>query len=73
MYLNRIRPPKATAVMEATKEEFMPESPAVEGNPYTLMSYAELKKLAAERGLKTPRNPKKNELVELLGGSDGQD
>ena len=76
MYLNRIRPPKPKFVAEVTKAEFIPEDPTVKGqisNTYALLPYAELKKLAAERGIKTTRNPKKSELVELLGGNDGQD
>lgn len=39
---------------------------------FSALSYAELKKLAAERGIKTSGNPKKDELIDLLGGSDGQ-
>lgn len=76
MYLNRIRPTKPKFVAEATKAEFVPENPVIKGeesknNPYTSLTYPELRKLAAERGIKTSANPKKDELIELLGGSDG--
>lgn len=74
MYLNRIRPPKPKFIEKVTKAEFIPEEPVIkklENNLYALLPYAELRKLAAEKGIKTPRNPKKSELVELLGGSDG--
>lgn len=77
MYLNRIHPPKPKFVEEVTKAEFVPEEPVVKkpkSNPYALLPYAELKKLAAKRGIKTIGNPKKSELIELLGGEDvGQD
>ncbi len=74
MYLNRIRPPKPKFVEKVTKAEFVPEEPVIkkpENNLYALLTYAELRKLAAEKGIKTSRNPKKDELIELLGGSDG--
>ena len=74
MYLNRIRPPKPKFVEKVTKAEFVPETPVIkkpENNLYALLTYAELRKLAAEKGIKTSRNPKKSELIELLGGSDG--
>lgn len=73
MYLNRIRPPKPKFAEEVTKAEFIPEEPVVKepkNNLYALLPYAELKKLAAKRGIKTIGNPKKSELVELLGGED---
>ena len=80
MYLNRIRPPKPKFAKEVTKAEFIPADPVIKterqnpkSNTYALLPYAELKKLAAERGIKTSRNPKKDELVELLGGSDNED
>jgi coenzyme F420-reducing hydrogenase gamma subunit len=68
MYLNRIRPPKPKFVEEVTKAEFVPEEPVIKD--YSLLPYAELKKLAAEKGIKTTRNPKKSELIKLLGGED---
>lgn len=74
MYLNRIRPPKPKFTEKVTKAEFIPEDPIVKkpkNNLYALLPYSELRKLAAEKGIKTSRNPKKSELVELLGGSDG--
>ncbi len=74
MYLNRIRPPKPKFAKEVTKAEFVPEEPVIKkpkNNIYVQLSYAELRKLAAEKGIKTSRNPKKSELIELLGGSDG--
>jgi coenzyme F420-reducing hydrogenase gamma subunit len=72
MYLNRIRPPKPKFVEEVTKAEFVPEEPVIKD--YSLLPYAELKKLAAEKGIKTTRNSKKSELIKLLGGEDvGQD
>ena len=74
MYLNRIRPPKPKFAEKVTKAEFVPEDPVIkkpENNLYALLPYAELRKLAAEKGIKTSRNPKKDELIELLGGSDG--
>ena len=73
MYLNRIRPPKPKFIEKVTKAEFVPEAPVIkkpENNLYALLTYAELRKLAAEKGIKTSRNPKKSELIELLGGSD---
>jgi hypothetical protein len=76
MYLNRIRPPKPKFVEGVTKAEFVPEEPVIKkpkNNTYDLLPYSELRKIATERGIKTSRNPKKDELVELLGGSDGQD
>ncbi|MDD4564780.1 MAG: hypothetical protein PHE79_04815 [Eubacteriales bacterium] len=78
MYLNRICPPKRKFVAEVTKAEFIPENPVTKGeelknSPYASLTYPELRKLVAERGIKTSANPKKNELIELLGGSDGQD
>lgn len=75
MYLNRIRPPKPKFAKEVTKAEFVPEEPVIkelENNLYALLPYAELRKLAAEKGIKTSRNPKKDELIELLGGCDEQ-
>ena len=69
MYLNRIRPPKPKFAEKVTKAEFIPDTPVIKN--YALLSYAELRKLAAEKGIKTSRNPKKSELIELLGGSDG--
>lgn len=74
MYLNRIRPPKPKFMEEVTKADFSPDDPVIKkpkNNMYALLPYAELRKLAAEKGIKTSRNPKKSELVELLGGSDG--
>lgn len=74
MYLNRIRPPKPKFTEKVTKAEFVPEVPVIkkpENNLYALLTYAELRKLAAEKGINTSRNPKKSELIELLGGSDG--
>ena len=74
MYLNRIRPPKPKFTEKVTKAEFIPKEPVIKepkNNPYALLSYAELRKLAAEKGIKTSRHPKKDELIELLGGSDG--
>lgn len=74
MYLNRIRPPKPKFAKEDTKAEFVPERPVIKepkNNLYALLPYTELKKLAAEKGIKTSRSTKKEELIELLGGSDG--
>ncbi len=74
MYLNRIRPPKPKFAEKVTKAEFVPEEPVIkkpENNLYALLPYTELRKLAAEKGIKTPKSPKKAELIELLGGSDG--
>lgn len=74
MYLNRIRPPKPKFSEKVTKAEFIPEEPVIKklgNNLYALLPYAELRKLAAEKGIKTSKNPKKDELIELLGGSDG--
>lgn len=74
MYLNRIRPPKPKFTEKVAKAEFIPEDPIVKkpkNNLYALLPYSELRKLAAEKGIKTSRNPKKSELIELLGGSDG--
>jgi hypothetical protein len=71
VYLNRIRPPKPEFVEGVTKAEFVPEEPVIkkpENNTYALLPYSELRKLATERGIKTSRHPKKDELVELLGG-----
>ena len=36
----------------------------------SFLSYAELRKLAADKGIKTSKSPKKDELIELLGGCD---
>ena len=74
MYLNRIRPPKTKFTDEVTKAEFVPDEPVIKkpgNNLYALLPYPDLRKLAAERGIKTSKNPKKDELIELLGGSDG--
>jgi len=72
MYLRLIRPQKPKFAEEVTKAEFVPEEPVIKEAEidYTLLTYAELRKLAAEKGIKTSRNPKKSELVELLGGED---
>lgn len=71
MYLNRIRPPRPKFIKEVTKAEYVPKEPVVkkpENNLYALLPYSELRKLAAEKGIKTSRSPKKDELIELLGG-----
>ncbi len=70
MYLNRIRPPKPKFEEKVTKAEIIPEAPTVKN--YDLLTYAELRKLAKEKGVKTPKSPKKAELIELLGGYDEQ-
>jgi len=75
MYLRLIRPPKPKFADEFTKSDFLPKESVVkkpDNNLYALLSYAELRKLAAERGIKTARTTKRDELIKLLGGSDGQ-
>lgn len=70
MYLNRIRPPKPKFVEEVTKAEFVPEEPVIKD--YSLLPYAELKKMAIEKGFEG-KSPKKSKLIEFLGGANGQD
>ena len=73
MYLNRIRPPKPKFTEKVTKAEFIPKEPVIKepkNNPYALLSYTELRKIVAKKGIKTTRNPKKSELIKLLGGED---
>lgn len=72
MYLRLIRPQKPKFAEEVTKAEFVPEEPVIKEAEidYTLLTYAELRKIVAEKGIKTTRNPKKSELIELLGGEN---
>ena len=70
MYLNRIRPPTPKFVEEVTKAEFVPEEPVIKD--YSLLPYAELKKIAIEKGFEG-KAPKKSKLIEFLGGVNGQD
>lgn len=72
MYLSRIRPKKPKFVEEeAIKAEFIPIDPVVkESKDYDSLSYTELRKLIKEKGIVTKGNPKKDELIKLLGGED---
>ena len=73
MYLSRIRPKKPKFANEVTKAGFIPGEPVIKepkNNSYALLPYDELRKLVKEKGIKTTGNPKKSELIELLGGED---
>ena len=81
-----IKNPKATTADDVAKEFNVPMDVLEKVDPsgemfetfkenmkpdISTLPYSELRKLAAEKGIKTSRNPKKSELIELLGGSDG--
>jgi hypothetical protein len=63
-------PPDVLDQVDPMGEQLAAAKENMKGSHYALLPYAELKKLVAERGIKTTRNPKKDELVELLGGSE---